>query len=264
MVSVFSDFEKNVINKMLLLDNEGSVVCLHNILADIHGILGTPADFDFCMESDEVFSLYYFKKLNISSSKDIFFMKETERILYDTVLLINYLIEEKYILLVDDISKKNRKKSEYSFNIPLEKDLQKRLCELWNKQMKVLLRLKTLKQHNYLEENLYESKKNTKYYILFTVISLFLSLVSIGVQVFLSYQVQKISIVSVPKSVFVEKVDGITIGGVCEKQKKDDKVVIEADRNEEHVHLNEQMIQKQDASAIDSGAKCIEEPNVDK
>ena len=204
MEVIFSKFERKIIDKMISLDEDGHDVHLQNILADENGLLGHPAEFAFFKDEDR-FLLRYSKKLVPTSQnyKDI--VKETEKKLYDSVLLLESLAEKGYILLVDATSEllSTPTTSDYKQEIPLCKDLESRLYSLWNKNIKILLRLKSLKQHNYLEENIYEAKRNTRWYIRLTAITIIVSLLSICVQVILANrnETQKISIEAVEKTI---------------------------------------------------------------
>ncbi len=196
MNTIFSDFEKKVIDKLFQLDNKNSDICLQNMVADNSGLLGSSTDFDFCIYPKENFCLYYLKNLDTDLETDKKFMQEIEKKLYDIVLLFEYLESEKYILIIDSKREPNSK-TDYEQNIPLNADLQKRLCNMWNKDIKVLMRLKSLKQHDYLDEKLYELKSNNKRSRFLSLAALGVSIVSILASVLVQcFSVQKVSVES--------------------------------------------------------------------
>lgn len=196
MKSTFSKFEKDVINRMSSIDESNGVVCLRNILTDTDGILGTGNDYEFSSSDKEKFSLTCSKEFDMSNES----YKETcaniEAKLYDTILLLEFLVEKRYIILIDrDNSLKNE--PSYKQSIPLNADLQKRLCNMWNKDIKVLMRLKSLKQHDYLDEELYELKSNNKRSRFLSLAALGVSIVSILASVLVQcVSVQKVSVES--------------------------------------------------------------------
>ena len=166
------------------------------MVADNSGLLGSSTDFDFCIYPKENFCLYYLKNLDTDSETDKKFMQEIEKKLYDIVLFLEYLESEKYILIIDSKRKPNSK-TNYEQNIPLNDDLQKRLCNMWNKDIKVLMRLKSLKQHDYLDEELYELKSNNKRSRFLSLAALGVSIVSILASVLVQcFSVQKVSVES--------------------------------------------------------------------
>jgi|GEM_PF-3725595 len=196
MNTIFSDFEKKVIDKLFQLDNKNSDICLQNMVADNSGLLGSSTDFDFCIYPKGNFFLYYLKNLDTDSETDKKFMQEIEKKLYDIVLFLEYLESEKYILIIDSKREPNSK-TDYEQNIPLNDDLQKRLCNRWNKDIKVLMRLKSLKQHDYLDEDLYELKINNKRSRFLSLAALGVSIVSILASVLVQcFSVQKVSVES--------------------------------------------------------------------
>ena len=195
MKNFYSSFEKKIIDKILELDNEQSIICIQNIIADESGLLGTPGEFDFCNKSDSSFTILYQRDLNIAEKKDVNFMSDIERKLYDIVLLLEYFEEEKYIIVINSNRKFIKSESSFKQTIPLTVDLQARLSKYWNKDIKILMKLKILQEHKYLDESIYEAKRNTKWYIILTVATIVVSLLSIIVQICLSKQdnIQKVS-----------------------------------------------------------------------
>lgn len=68
---------------------------------------------------------------------------------------------------------------------------------MWNKDIKVLMRLKSLKQHDYLDEELYELKINNKRSRFLSLAALGVSIVSILASVLVQcFSVQKVSVES--------------------------------------------------------------------
>jgi hypothetical protein len=193
MDTVFSKSEKKVIDKMIDLDNGEHLVHLQNILTDETGLLRRFGEFSFCKPAGEVFSLRYAKKLDSSSKDAIKLVRSIEKQLYDVVLLLEALEKKGYILFVDTASEILSEPTicDFKQEIPLDEDLKKRLYKLWNKNIKVLLRLKTLKQHDYLEESLYESRRYNNWFIILTSITILVSLLSIFVNIYLANRKDK-------------------------------------------------------------------------
>ena len=218
MNTIFSDFEKRVIDKLLQLDNENSDICLQNMIADNSGLLAGSGDFDFCTDSDKEFRLYFHKELDIVFSTDIKFMQEIEKKLYDIVLLLDYLESEKYILIIDS-KREPQSSSAYEQNIPLNTDLQKRLLDIWNKDIKVLLKLKTLKSNKYYTPELYEQKRNTKWYIILTTATIAVSFLGTVFQYCGSRTPQRIFVDSIEKTVQIKHED--TLKNTSEPARKD-------------------------------------------
>ncbi len=208
-IPVFSSFEKQIIDKAISLGNSGGIVNLKNMLVDESGLIGTATEFEVKKLSDTDFSIHYSKPVNIASEKDKKWLNEIEQKLYDIVFLLEELEKKQLIHLVDEKYSSTSEAPAYQQNIPLSKDLQKQLCDLWDKKIIVMFSLKTLQQHDYLEENLYETRKQNKWYRILTIITILVSLASTGVQLYIynssKDSTQKVSIESVNDTVKIEQ-----------------------------------------------------------
>ena len=197
-MKTFSNFDRKVIDKILNLYENNSVVCLANILADESGILGKPTEFDFSSSGGNQFAVFYFKNLDTSKAEDRKFLKTKKQELYSIVLLLEYLEEKGYVVTTEGGAKPNPSaNSTHPQNIPLTTDLEKRLCKLWDKEIQVCYSLKELKDHKYMEQSVYEARHYTKWYIILTVIMALIS-------VFEILTTSKVIIESVEKTVPVQ------------------------------------------------------------
>lgn len=210
-IPVFSSFEKQIIDKVISLGNSGCIVNLKNILADESGLIGTASEFEFIKVSDTEFNIYCSKIVNIAYEEDKKRLNEIEYKLYNIILLLEELKKKQLIHLVDQKDSSTSKVPTYQQNIPLSKDLQKQLCDLWDKKIIVMFPLKTLQQHDYLEENLYETREQNKWYRILTVATIIVSLFSTGVQLYIHNSskdsTQKVSIESVNNTVKIEQAE---------------------------------------------------------
>lgn len=173
----FNKFEQKIIDKIIELDIENKDVVAINILNDKSKLLGN-STFDWCMKNENL-ELFCSKKLNISASDDVDFIKGIQRKLYDFIYLIEYLEQEKYIVLIDNNEMKNTETSNLSQNIPLDSFVSKKMVTVLNKKIKPLHNLFLLKKHKYLNLSRYAERKRDIWYRCLTSITIIVSLAGI-------------------------------------------------------------------------------------
>ena len=190
----FTSFEKKIINKLLTLDNDNcNCICVQNILADQTGIIGKPTDFEFEINGSKSLSIFYYRDICIDDND---FIRRLEKQLFEFVLLMNFLIEEKYIFKISGyLHSKPSINHEYNRQIPLDSKLENMLGQLWNDNFKILFKLEELKKHNYLDSVSYKEQTNRKITIAIAFASIMGSFISSFITPIISYHnIQKISV----------------------------------------------------------------------
>lgn len=171
----FTDSEKKIINTLLNLDKKNcSSICIKNILTDNNGILGKPTDFEFDIGGTKKLSIYYYKEIYNLDKKENEFIQHLEKQLFDFVLIMNYLIDENYILRIPkNLHSNPHKKVDYKREIQLNSKLANMLGELWDNEFIIRPELKLLKKHKYKELNLYNEHINnlwTRWIAIFSIL----------------------------------------------------------------------------------------------
>ena len=171
----FSAFEKKIINKLLTLDKDNSnSICVQNILVDESGIIGKPTEFEFGIGGAKKLSIYYYKDIDKLDENEKELLHNLEKQLFDFVLIMNYLIDENYILRIPkNLHSNPHKKVDYKREIQLNSKLANMLGELWDNEFIIRPELKLLKKHKYKELNLYNEHINnlwTRWIAIFSIL----------------------------------------------------------------------------------------------
>ena len=171
----FNEFEQKIIDKIIELDKENKDVVVINILNDKSKLLGK-CTFDWCIKNENV-ELFCTQELKMSASEDVDFIKEIQRKLYDFILLMEYLEQEKYIALIDSNEINYSVTSDLIQNIPLDSFISKKMVAILNKKLKPLHNLFLLKKHKYLDLSRYAENLRDLWYRWLTSITIIVSLV---------------------------------------------------------------------------------------
>lgn len=194
----FSAFEKKIINKLLTLDKDNSnSICVQNILADENGIIGKPTDFEFNIGGEKKLSIYYYKDINKLDENEKKLLHNLEKQLFDFVLLMNYLIDENYILKIpQNLHSGLHVKIAYDREIQLNSKLASMLGQLWDNEFKVLFKIEELKKHNFLDSVSYKEETNRRITIAIAFASIIGTLISGLINPIIScHTAQKISVI---------------------------------------------------------------------
>lgn len=199
MVKDFNKFEENIIDKILELDQGNHVVEIINILNDQSKLLGG-CIFDWCLKNEK-FKLFCSKKLDVSNSIDVTFMKEIEKKLYDFIYLLEYLESEKYVAFIECNDIHHSESTDLLQEIPLDSFVTKKIEFLLKQKIKPLHNLYLLKKHKYLDISRYAEKTRDWWYRILTILSILVSLIGIITTKTCT------SNVSIKNSICVEKID---------------------------------------------------------
>lgn len=193
----FGKFEKEVINEILDLDDKNLVVNAKNILS---GLKEFGINLDFIKTDSDEFQLFFEKsKCSLQTEKEKEdSLRTAEKYICNFVLLMQYLIEEDYLLEIKDQSSLQNS-SVFTSNIPLDKAIAKSLADIWTSNFKVSYTLTEIKHYNYKEPEAYNNDVTRCISILALIVDLLVGIASIKVSLCISDSTQKISMESIAK-----------------------------------------------------------------